>query len=249
MLKCCFLIPIYNHHETIRATVEQLLPFNFPILIVDDGSNQATKQELRRMLEPDFLDQVLVATLPENRGKGAAVMHGLQLAADAGLTHALQIDADGQHNPNDIPKFLAAAKARPQALISGQPQYDESIPLARKIGRQITHFWVHVETLSLAVKDTMCGFRVYPLAATLATMKTKSIGERMDFDIEIMVRMYWREVPIHFIKTQVIYPEGGQSHFRGFADNWCITKMHTRLVFGMLWRAPLLILRKFKRRP
>lgn len=247
MLNCCFLIPIYNHHETIRQTVEALLPFELPIVIVDDGSDQATKIELQRLLEPGFLQQIKLFTLPENQGKGAAVMHGIRQAAAMELTHALQIDADGQHNHNDIPKFLRAARERPEALISGLPQYDDSIPLARKIGRQITHFWVHVETLSLKVKDTMCGFRVYPVQATLATMATKPIGERMNFDIEIMVRMYWMGVPVHFIKTKVIYPEGGRSHFRGLADNWSISKTHTRLFFGMLWRAPILIARKFRR--
>ncbi|OZB05805.1 MAG: glycosyl transferase [Idiomarina sp. 34-48-12] len=245
-MKCCFLIPIYNHHETIRATVTKLLPFNLPILIVDDGSDAATKAALAE-IERDFAAQVTLHTRACNGGKGAAAMDGFRLAHAQGLTHALQIDADGQHNHEDVPQFLAAAQAEPHALISGWPQYDESMPLARKIGRQITHFWVHIETLSLKIKDTMCGFRVYPLAETLATMATKPIGERMDFDIEIMMRMYWRQVAVRFIKTPVIYPEGGRSHFNALADNWRISKMHTRLFFGMLLRAPVLIVRKFKR--
>ncbi|KFZ30856.1 glycosyl transferase [Pseudidiomarina salinarum] len=246
MIQCCFVIPIYNHHETIRATVEQLLRFDMPILIIDDGSDISTKYALTGLVN-DYPLSVRLFNLPKNLGKGAAVMFGFHQAVTAGLTHALQIDADGQHNHDDIPTFLAAANNSPLALISGWPQYDESMPLSRKIGRQITHFWVHVETLSFKVKDTMCGFRVYPLEATLATMETKTIGRRMDFDIELMVRMYWRQTPIIFIKTPVIYPKGGRSHFRPLEDNWRITKMHTRLFFGMLLRSPALIARKLKR--
>lgn len=245
-MQCCFLIPIYNHHETIRATVEKLRRFALPIIIVDDGSDLVTKAELRQLTD-EFSDCVVLFTLPHNSGKGAAVMHGFQQAAAMDLTHALQIDADGQHNHDDVPQFVAAAEKNPRALISGWPQYDESMPLSRKIGRQITHFWVHIETLSFKIKDTMCGFRVYPIEETLATLRTKPIGRRMDFDIEIMVRMYWHKVPMIFVKTPVIYPEGGRSHFNALADNWRISKMHTRLFFGMLLRSPLLIARKFKR--
>lgn len=245
-MKCCFLIPIYNHHETITATVDKLLPFALPIIIVDDGSNQQTKAALAAIVKA-HPDVVTLHTREVNGGKGAAAMDGFRIAATMQMTHALQIDADGQHNHHDIPRFIAAAKAEPEALISGLPQYDESMPLSRKIGRKITHFWVHIETLSLQIKDTMCGFRVYPLNATLATMRTKKIGEHMDFDIEIMVRMYWRRVPVRFIETPVIYPEGGRSHFRALEDNWLISKMHTRLFFGMLLRLPVLIARKIGR--
>lgn len=246
MLQRCFVIPIYNHHDTIAATVAQLLPYALPIIIVDDGSDEATKTALAA-LQQAHPNDVAVHHLAVNTGKGGAVMEGLRQAQQRGLTHALQIDADGQHNAADIPRFWQLAEQHPQALISGAPQYDDSIPTARKIGRQITHFWVHIETLSLQVKDTMCGFRVYPVEATLTTIEAHCPGTRMDFDIEIMVRMYWRGVPIHFIPTKVIYPEGGRSHFQGLADNWRISKMHTRLFFGMLLRLPKLLQRKWTR--
>ncbi len=243
-MRACFIIPIYNHHETIAATVAALAAFQLPIFIVDDGSDEATKQVLNELRErTPFLH---LHTLPENTGKGGAVMAGLAQAHAAGMTHGLQIDADGQHDITDIPEFWRQAEQAPQALISGAPQYDASIPTSRKIGRKITHFWVHIETLSLQVKDTMCGFRVYPLAATLETIAEHRPGTRMDFDIEIMVRMYWRGIPIKFIPTKVIYPEGGRSHFQGFADNWLISKMHTRLFFGMLLRAPRILWRRLK---
>ncbi|MBY6064341.1 glycosyltransferase family 2 protein [Pseudidiomarina sediminum] len=246
MLQRCFVIPIYNHHDTIAATVTQLLPYQLPIIIIDDGSDAATKEALAA-LQQQYPQWVAVHHLPVNTGKGGAVMEGLRQAHQRGLTHALQIDADGQHDANDIPRFWDCAAKHPEALISGAPQYDDSIPTARKIGRQITHFWVHIETLSLQVKDTMCGFRVYPVAATLATIEAHCPGARMDFDIEIMVRMYWRGIAMYFIPTKVIYPEGGRSHFQGLADNWRISKMHTRLFFGMLLRLPKLLARKWRR--
>ncbi|AAV80975.1 glycosyltransferase family 2 protein [Idiomarina loihiensis] len=245
MSQYCFLIPIYNHDKTITATVERLLPYELPIIIVDDGSNDHTKEVLATLAE-EHKSLVLLHTLPENSGKGGAVMAGFHVAAEEGFTHALQIDSDGQHDSNDIPEFLALSKQNPGALISGYPQYDESMPTSRRIGRKITHFWVHIETLSMQIKDTMCGFRVYPLYQTVGLIKRRHIGTRMDFDIEIMVRLYWAGTPVLFIPTKVIYPQGGQSHFRALQDNLKISWLHTRLFFGMLPRIPLILLRRFK---
>lgn len=242
----CFLVPIYNHHQTIEATVERLHAYQLPIIIVDDGSNELTKKVLNDLAKR-YASTVILHTLPENSGKGGACLAGFRIAAQQGYTHALQIDADGQHDSQDIPRFLALSEQRPDALISGHPQYDESMPTARRIGRKITHFWVHIETLSLSVKDTMCGFRVYPLMATIALMNSVNIGKRMDFDIEIMVRLYWRGVSVLFIPTKVIYPEHGQSHFQAFNDNVKISWLHTRLFFGMLPRIPLLLLRRVRK--
>lgn len=245
MSQYCFLIPIYNHDKTITATVERLLPYELPIIIVDDGSNIHTKEVLAVLAE-EHKSLVLLHTLAENSGKGGAVMAGFRVAAEQGFTHALQIDADGQHDSQDIPKFLTLSEKNPGALISGQPQYDESMPRSRRIGRKITHFWVHIETLSTQIKDTMCGFRVYPLYQTVGLIKNRAIGTRMDFDIEIMVRLYWAGTPVLFIPTNVIYPQGGQSHFRALHDNVKISWLHTRLFFGMLPRIPRLVWRKFR---
>lgn len=244
-MRNCFVIPIYNHHETIAATVAALLPYQLPLIIVDDGSDATTKQTLALLARQHSLIHLL--TLAQNGGKGAAVSAGLCHAQTTGFSHALQIDADGQHDTNDIPAFWQLAAEQPLALISGAPLYDESMPRGRRIGRHITHFWVHVETLSRDIRDSMLGLRVYPLTATVALLKTVRLGQRMDFDIEIMVRLYWQGVPVKFIATKVVYPEGGRSHFNLLRDNWLITKMHTRLFFGMLWRAPKLLWRKRSR--
>lgn len=240
----CFLIPIYNHHETISSTVQHLLPFGFAIIIADDGSDSATKAVLAELAQR--YAQVEIITLPQNGGKGAAMCAAMLRAHQLGFSHGLQIDADGQHDVADVPKFWQAAAKCPAALISGAPVYDSSMPLGRKIGREITHFWVRIETLSLQIKDSMLGFRVYPLQSCVDIIQTHRIGQRMDFDIEIMVRLFWHGVPVQFLPTKVIYPVGGRSHFNMLKDNWLISKMHTRLFFGMLLRLPRLLKRHWQ---
>ncbi|WP_194756900.1 glycosyltransferase family 2 protein [Aliidiomarina indica] len=235
----CFIIPIYNHGETIETTVQGLTGFGYPIFIVDDGSDEATKAILERLAAKEPL--VRLHSHSVNKGKGGAVMTGISAASEQGFTHALQVDADGQHDLSDIKPMWALSKKYPESLISGQPQYDESIPRGRRIGRHITHVWVWIETLSFEIRDTMCGFRVYPLAPCVDLMARKRLGERMDFDIEIMVRLYWQGLSIRFYPTRVIYPEDGSSHFQGFRDNVRISWLHTRLFFGMLLRAPMLL--------
>ena len=239
----CVVIPCYNHGATMASVLARLAPFKLPIIVVDDGSDATTQQQLAQL----SAENLHIARLPSNQGKGAAVIFGLRTAMRQGYTHALQLDADGQHAIEDVPAMLAEACRYPDWLISGRPRYDESVPKARLYGRYVTHFWVWVETLSLSVKDSMCGFRVYPLAPTLALCDRRQIGQRMDFDTEIMVRLYWQGTPSRFLATRVVYPEAGLSHFDALWDNLRISWMHTRLFFGMLPRIPrLLAMRKHK---
>lgn len=238
----CFLIPIYNHKETIARLVESLSVHRCKIVIVDDGSDAATKVELATIKNNNPLVQL--EQLVENCGKGGAVMHGMRAAYAAGFSHALQIDADGQHDIRDVQQFLTLGESNPEAVICGNPIYDESIPKGRLYGRYITHFWVRIETLSSAIGDTMCGFRLYPLTSTVSLINSTKLPERMDFDIEILVRLVWRGLRFINIPTKVIYPPDGVSHFNLVRDNIRITKMHTRLVCGMLVRLPQLLWRK-----
>ena len=158
-----FIIPNYNHELVIESTISDLQRFNMPIILVDDGSNTLTEKVLADV-DAKF-DNVTLIRRKKNGGKGAAVQTGLAQALDQGWTHALQVDADGQHDLNDVERLLEQSKKQPDALISGQPIYDESISKGRYYGRFITHFWVYIETLSTNIKDSMCGFRVYPLNA------------------------------------------------------------------------------------
>ena len=239
-----FVIPNYNHHLVIRDTIAALVAFGLPIILVDDGSNEQTQSVLAN-IEVEFT-QVTLIRRDHNGGKGAAVQTGLAYAYKAGWSHAIQVDADGQHDLNDVQQLIDRSIFSPTALVSGRPVYDESISKGRYYGRFITHFWVYVETLSFVLKDTMCGFRIYPLAAYNKLINNTKLGHKMDFDIEVMVKLYWQGTPVEFIKTKVHYPENGVSHFNVWDDNVLISKMHTRLVFGMLCRLPRLIAAKFK---
>lgn len=247
----CATIPIYNHKDTIVRTVQALRAHGLPVVIADDGSNAATREVLDALIADTAgsAPAVQLVRLPHNQGKGRALTAALLAARDAGYTHALQIDADGQHDTADAPRFVAEARANPQAMICGRAVYDDSVPKARKYGRYLTHACVWVETLSLAIDDSMCGYRLYPLDVTCAEIARKPFPARMDFDTEAAVRLLWRGVPVRNLPTRVIYPENGLSHFRMLHDNLRITAMHTRLLLGMLPRAPALLWRRLRREP
>lgn len=238
----CVVIPCYNHGAMMASVLTRLQPFGLPCFVVDDGSDEATRQELEHLVVR--YPHVTLVRLAHNSGKGTAVIRGLEEAFQQGFTHAIQVDADGQHTIEDIPKLMSLAQQHPSALISGQPIYDDSIPRSRLYGRWITHVWVWIETLSLQLKDSMCGFRVYPLAPTLQLAQQVALGKRMDFDTEVMVRLYWQGNRSYFVPTRVTYPQDGLSHFDALKDNCRISLMHTRLFFGMLPRIPALLLRR-----
>jgi hypothetical protein len=153
------------------------------------------------------------------------------------------LDADGQHRPADVPLLLAAAQARPDALVLGVPNFEGAMPLSRRYGRLLSSFWVWVETLSVAIRDPLCGFRCLPLLPTVALLARSPLGDRMDFDPEIIVRLHWAGVPTVNVPVRVRYFADGISHFRPLRDNALISWAHTRLVFGMLWRLPWLLAR------
>ncbi|MBM0510390.1 glycosyltransferase family 2 protein [Aeromonas hydrophila] len=229
----CILIPCYNHAGPLAAVLARLAEYGLPCLLIDDGSEPIAAAELDALAAR--YPWVTLLRHPHNQGKGGAVMTGLCRAHGLGFSHALQVDADGQHDLADIPALLAEAGKHPAALVSGRPLYDDSVPKGRLYGRYITHVWVWIETLSFAIKDSMCGFRVYPLAATCALLERVALGRRMDFDTEVMVRLYWAGVAVRFVPTRVIYPADGSSHFQLWRDNRDISWMHSRLVCRLLW--------------
>jgi predicted LPLAT superfamily acyltransferase len=238
----CIVVPLYDHGDTLAAVVDGLVEYGYPIIVVDDGSAEYTKRCAAEIVAAN--QELELVTLPDNLGKGGAVMTGLRRAHQRGFSHAVQVDSDGQHDLADLPQLVATAKAAPEALVSGLPVYDDSVPKARLYGRYMTHIWVWIETLSLQIKDTMCGFRVYPVAACIELMDRVRLGTRMDFDTEIAVRLHWRGVRFIGVPTRVVYPEGGISHFAAWRDNLLISWMHTRLFFSMLLRAPMLLARR-----
>jgi glycosyltransferase involved in cell wall biosynthesis len=243
MTSVCAVIPVFDHEHAVGRTVESLLQQGLTVFLVDDGSGPSCR-ELKRLADADA--EVRLLRLPENQGKGAAVMAGLAAAASAGFSHVLQIDADGQHDPTDLPRFVAAADVDPQSLVCGRPVFDASIPRHRFYLRYLTHAMVWLNTLSFDIPDSMCGLRIYPLRVVLPILTAEPPGRRMDFDSEVLVRLHWHGVRMQWLPTRVCYPLDGISHFRLVRDNWLITRMHTRLFFGMLRRSPRLLARKLR---
>lgn len=227
------LIPHYKHSATIGQVAQTMRSFGLDVLIVDDGSGDDCKPVLDALAGQTG---ITVLYRPINGGKGAAVKSGLNYAEQHGYTHALQVDADAQHHLPDVLKLVAAAKAEPQAVVCGWPQYGSDAPKARLYGRKITDFWNMINTGSTDIKDGMCGFRLYPVALAQAVVCEENVGDRMDFDTEILVRLYWRGVAVRWVKTPVQYAVNGISHFDAWGDNVRISKMHARLFFEMLVR-------------
>jgi glycosyltransferase involved in cell wall biosynthesis len=234
------LIPVFDHEHAIGEMARGVIVTGQRCLLVDDGSRDSCARVLDALAQA-HAPQVSLLRLPQNQGKGGAVLAGFREAARLGATHVLQIDADGQHDPRDIPRFLEHARRAPAKIICGTPQYDASVPKGRLYGRYLTHVWVWINTLSFAIRDSMCGFRVYPLPPVLRLMEQETIGKRMDFDIEVIVRLFWRGVEVENLPTRVTYPSDGVSHFDVWHDNVRISRMHARLFFGMLWRLPRLL--------
>lgn len=241
----CIVVPVYNHEHAIATVLAGLLRHGVPCILVDDGSRPACAAVLDALAR-QHAGQVVLERLPRNQGKGAAVLAGFRRAQQLGYTHVLQIDADGQHDTGDVPAFLVLAAAHPDAIIAGRPIYDASVPKGRLYGRYATHIWVWINTLSLEIRDSMCGFRVYPVAPVNALAARRALGQRMNFDIDIVVRLFWDGLRVINLPTRVIYPDDGVSHFRIWRDNVQISWMHTLLFFGMLPRIPRLLARKWR---
>ena len=239
------LIPSYNTGPKLFATVAEARAQWNPVWVVIDGSTDGTGAELQRRTADD--PGVRVLRLPENQGKGAAILAGLQAAAASGFTHALTMDSDGQHEAAVIPGFMAASQREPRAMILGIPVFDASAPRLRVEGRRVSNWWANLETLWLGINDSLCGFRVYPIADLRAVMEKSRWMRRFDFDVEAAVRLTWRGLDLVNKRVAIRYfrpEEGGVSHFRYGRDNLLLAGMHARLMLGFLLRLPALLLRR-----
>jgi glycosyltransferase involved in cell wall biosynthesis len=239
------LIPSYNPGrralETVRAARSQ---WN-PVWVVVDGSTDGSAQALDSLARSDPGLRVLVRR--RNGGKGAAIFDGLAAAQRAGFSHALTMDADGQHPAECIAAFMRASAAEPEAMILGDPVFDASVPLIRLRGRRISNWCTNVETFWAGIHDALCGFRVYPIVPLLEVMRHHRWMRRFDFDAEAVVRLSWRGVPAVNLPAPVRYftpEEGGVSHFNYWRDNVLLTWMFLRLLAGFALRLPLLVARR-----
>ncbi len=244
------IIPSYNPGAIVFDTLRAARAQWCPVWVVSDGSTDGTPARLREFAASDAGLRVL--ELPHNQGKGAALLHALLAARAQGYTHALTMDADGQHPAPLIPTFMQASAARPEAMILGRPVFDASAPLLRVRGRRISNGWADLETLGAGIGDSLYGFRAYPIAELVAVMQSQRWMRRFDFDPEAVVRLAWRGVTPVNIDAPVKYlaaSEGGVSHFRYGRDNLLLSGMHLRLMIEFVVRLPSLLLRRFTRKP
>lgn len=244
------LIPSYNTGERLFSTVAAARAQWNPVWVVVDGSSDGTGERLLQQAASD--PGLRVWLLPQNQGKGAAVLHGLRAAQEAGYTHALTMDSDGQHPADLIPAFMRASIERPETMVLGRPIFDASAPLLRVRGRRISNGWTQLETLFAGIGDSLYGFRVYPVGGLIAVMARQPWMRRFDFDTEAVVRLAWRGVKPINIDAPVKYlsaAEGGVSHFNYVRDNLLLSWMHTRLMVEFVLRLPSLLARRIARRP
>lgn len=244
------LIPSYNTGPKVYETVRAARAHWSPVWVVTDGSTDGTPEGLRQLAAGD--PGLRVIDLPENGGKGTAVLRGLEAARDAGFTHALTMDSDGQHPAELIPAFMQASMTRPDTMVLGRPVFDASAPLLRVRGRRVSNWWTNLETLGAGVADSLYGFRVYPVTELIAVMRGQPWMRRFDFDTEAVVRLAWRgikpvnlDAPVRYLTAE----EGGVSHFRYGRDNTLLTWMHVRLMVEFVLRLPALWLRRMRGLP
>lgn len=239
------LIPSYNPGSKVFDTVRGAREQWNPVWVVVDGSTDGSDVQLQAMAAQDAGLRILC--LPSNQGKGAAVLHGIKIAAAEGFTHVLTMDSDGQHPANLIGRFMEASIMQPGAMILGQPIFDASAPNIRVQGRKISNWWANLETLWGGIGDSLFGFRVYPIMPLIKVMRFQPWMRHFDFDPEAAVRLSWRGVKAVNILAPVQYftpNEGGVSHFRYLRDNILLTWMYSRLFIGFVLRLPLLFARR-----
>ncbi len=239
------LIPSYNPGRKVLATVRAARAQWTPVWVVIDGSTDGSADWLREEAASDPGLRVLV--LPENQGKGSAVLEGITRAAQAGFTHALTMDSDGQHPETLIPHFMNTSQAAPGAMVLGKPVFGPEAPALRVNGRKLSNGWADLETLGMGIGDSLYGFRVYPIAPLMKVMHSTRFMRRFDFDPEAVVRLCWAGVrpinvdaPVRYFTPQ----EGGVSHFKYLRDNLLLSWMHARLLAGFVLRLPWLLWRR-----
>jgi len=241
------IIPSYNTGILLQKTITEVLQYYTPVWVIIDGSDDGSEQSLTTLLK-QYPCALKVIVLPQNIGKGAAILIGIEKALSQGFSHVLTMDADLQHSCQSINDFIAQSQQHPKAVILGKPIFTQSAPMLRVQGRRISNAWANLETLNWGIGDSLFGMRVYPIKNLIKVMKMTVWARRFDFEPEVAVRLAWQGIPMINIDTPVRYlaaDEGGISQFNYLRDNLLLIGMHARLFFGFLWRLPKLIIRSF----
>ncbi|MFZ5482192.1 MAG: glycosyltransferase family 2 protein [Myxococcota bacterium] len=218
------LIPVKDNAATVGDVAARARRHGLPVYVVDDGSGDGSGDRARAA-------GATVLTHPRNLGKGAALLTGMRAAAKEGHTHVICLDADGQHDPDDLPAFVRAVEDEPVAVFCGVRDLGEA-PGVSRFGRRFSNFWIRVET-GWSVADSQCGFRAYPIAPVLALGLA---GGRYELEVEVLTRLLWSGVPVRDLPCRVYYPADRVSSFRKLRDNARISWTNTLLVLErILW--------------
>lgn len=231
-VRICVVIPVYNHGLTVQKVVREAKAL-LPVIVVDDGSTDGTAQALTA--EKD----IEVITLPLNQGKGAALQRGFSRALEAGFTHAVTIDADGQHSTGALAEFIEASRRQPDAFIIGVRDFEKAgAPFARRASNKFSSFWFKFET-GVGLADTQCGYRSYPLEA-LRPLRARA--GRYAYELEIMVKAAWAGVPLTPLAVDADYAAATSrmSHFHPWRDMTAVSLVHSRLSIQAFFAPPIL---------
>ncbi len=236
---CCVLIPTYNNEKTLEKVITDTLEYTNHIVIVNDGSTDTTPQILEKLKR-----LISIVNFEKNCGKGLALREGFKFALRKNYRYAISIDSDGQHYPEDLEAFLIKIKEQPDSLIIGARNMDQAhIPGKSSFGNKFSNFWFELET-GIKMPDTQSGYRLYPIE------KLKNIPfytTRFEFEIEIIVKAAWAEIPVIPMSVGVFYPtkEERVSHFRPTKDFFRISVLNTCLVpLAIVWYRPKLFLQQ-----
>ena len=227
----CAVIPTYNNGGTVAVVVRRVLQQGLPVIVVDDGSTDGTQDALKGL-------DIKILRHSQNRGKGIALRTGLEEARRLGYRQALTIDADGQHDPSDIPALVAAAA--PRTLVVGSRNIAaEGMSSGSTFANRFSNFWFTLQTAH-KLPDTQTGFRIYPLEG-LPSLRL--LTARYEAELTLLVFSAWKGLKLVPVPVKVYYPEDRVSHFRPFADFFRISVLNTVLcVLALLYGYPRMLI-------
>jgi glycosyltransferase involved in cell wall biosynthesis len=233
-LRLCAVIPVFDHADTVAEVAREASSHLERVIVVDDGSGDGSGLRAEAAArDGGELRAIEVLRLPRNEGKGRAILAGLRRAGEHGFTHAVVLDADGQHRPSDIPRLVAAAEEDDRSIVVGARDLrSPNVPPSSRVGRWMSNFWI-LRTTGADLPDTQCGYRVYPIDTVLGLNLARS---RYEFEVEVLVRAAWAGCRLQAVPIDVWYPPRSErvSHFRAVADNLRISWTYTTLALARL---------------
>lgn len=241
-MKICVIIPVYNAENHIIDVIEDVLQYAGNMIVVNDGSTDGTAEKLSVFLK--LGKPVTLVSYAKNRGKGYALKQGFRRALELGFTHAVTMDADGQHLATDIALLTEKVRENREALIVGSRKFDNpNMPKGNKFANHFSNFWFRVQT-GIALPDTQTGFRVYPLQKM---GRMCLFTNRYEAELELLVRCAWKNIKLIPQPVNVYYPPKNEriSHFRAGRDFFRISVLNTVLcLFAVIYGYPSMFLRK-----